>query len=216
MAIKIMLDAGHFGKYNRSPVLGDYFESEVMWAFSVLLGDALKAYGFEVSFTRDKQEEDLPVYQRGKAAEGCDVFLSLHSNACDAPEVDRVEIYRSVGSPHAERLGKAISDAVTSCMGVSYGEVKTREGSVRGVDYYGVLRGASDASVPYAFIVEHSFHTNPRAVTWLFDKKDLKKLASTEAKAIADYFGVSIRGDYNLDGEVDAIDYMMLKRDILR
>ncbi len=215
MAIKIMLDAGHFGKYNRSPVLGEYYESEVMWEFSVLLGEELKSLGFEVSFTRDRQEKDVPVYQRGMAAKGCDVFLSLHSNACDAPEVDRVEIYRSVGSPHAERLGKAIADAVTDCMGVSHGEVKSREGNVRGVDYYGVLRGACDASVPYAFIVEHSFHTNPRAAAWLYDKKNLGALASAEAKAVADYFGVSLHGDINRDGEVNAIDYMMLKRRLL-
>lgn len=216
MAIKIMLDAGHFGKYNRSPVLGEYYESEIMWAFSVLLGERLRAFGFEISYTRDKQEIDLPVYQRGMAAKGCDVFLSLHSNASDAPEVDRVEVYRSVGAPHAERLGKAIGDAVAECMGVSHGTVKTREGSARGVDYYGVLRGAHDASVPYAFIVEHSFHTNPRAAAWLYDKQNLGTLASVEAKAIADYFGASQSGDFNRDGEVDALDYMMLKREILK
>lgn len=215
MAIKIMLDAGHFGKYNRSPVLHEYYESEVMWEFSVLLGERLRAFGFEVFFTRDAQEIDLPLYQRGLAAKGCDVFLSLHSNACDAPEVDRVEIYRSVGAPHAERLGKAIGDAVAECMGVSHGEVKAREGSARGVDYYGVLRGACDASVPYAFIAEHSFHTNPRAAAWLYDKQNLDTLAGVEAKAIADYFGVSLHGDINRDGTVDAVDYMMLKREIL-
>lgn len=215
MAIKIMLDAGHFGKYNRSPVLSEYYESEVMWEFSVLLGERLRAFGFEVSFTRGKQEVDLPVYQRGLAAKGCDVFLSLHSNASDAHEVDRVEVYRNVGAPHAERLGKAIGDAVAACMGVPHGAVKAREGSERGVDYYGVLRGARDASVPYAFIVEHSFHTNPRVAAWLYGKKNLSTLASAEAKAIAEYFGSAIRGDINRDGSVDAVDYMMLKREIL-
>lgn len=216
MAIKIMLDAGHYGKYNRSPVFRDYYESEAMWELSVSLGNALKAYGFEVSYTRAKQETDMPVYRRGKAAAGCDVFLSLHSNACGAPEADRVEIYRSVGAKHSERLGKALANAVTDCMGVSLGEVKTRKGSASGVDYYGVLRGACDASVPYAFIVEHSFHTNPRVAAWLYDAQNRDTLAKAEARAVADYFGISLRGDINGDGEVNAKDYMMLKRDILK
>lgn len=215
MAIRIMLDAGHFGKYNRSPVLDTYYESEIMWEYSVLLGDCLRSFGFEVFYTRTEQKTDLPVYQRGLAAKGCDVFLSLHSNASDFPEVDRVEVYRCFKATHAERLGKAICDAIVSCMGVSYGEVKVREGSTRGVDYYGVLRGAYDAAVPYAFISEHSFHTNPRAVAWLSDKKNLGTLAFAEAKAIADYFGVSLRGDMDGDGKVSAKDYLMLKREIL-
>ena len=215
MAIKIMLDAGHFGKYNRSPVMNSYYESEVMWELSVLLGEELRALGFEISYTRDEQVKDMPVYQRGLAAKGCDVFLSLHSNASDAPEVDRVEVYRCVSAPNAERLGKAISDAVAVCKGASYSEVKTRKGAVSGVDYYGVLRGAYDVSVPYAFIVEHSFHTNPRAVAWLYDKKNLRTLARAEATAIADYFGVSLRGDIDGDGKVNAKDYFMLKREIL-
>ena len=215
MAIKIMLDAGHFDKYNRSPVQEDYYESEAMWEFSVLLGSALREYGFEVSFTRTKQKNDLPLYRRGASAEGYDVFLSLHTNACDAPEVDRIEVYRCVGAPHAERFAQTVADAVASCMGVSLAQVKAREGSTQGVDYYGVLRGAHDASVPYALIVEHSFHTNPRAVAWLSDKRNLQALAKAEARAVADYFGVALRGDYNLDGKVNAKDYLMLKRDLL-
>ena len=215
MAIKIMLDAGHFGKYNRSPVMDSYYESEAMWEFSVLLGEALREYGFEVSFTRAKQANDLPLYRRGASAKGCDVFLSLHSNACDVSDVDRIEVYRSVNAPHAERFAQTVADAVASCMSVSRVEVKVREGSTQGVDYYGVLRGASDVSVPYSLIVEHSFHTNPRAVAWLSEKCNLQTLAQAEARAVADYFGIPLRGDYNRDGKVNAKDYMMLKRDLL-
>lgn len=215
MAIKIMLDAGHYGKYNRSPVMASYYESETMWEFSILLGEQLRDYGAEVFFTRAKEQEDLALHARGMSAQGCDVFLSLHTNACDVPEVDRVEVYRSVRAPHAERLAQTIADAVATCMQVSSAVVKTRMGSTDGVDYYGVLRGAVDASVPYAMIVEHSFHTNPRATAWLSDKSNLLSLAKAEASAIASYFGIPLRGDYNLDGKVNAKDYLMLKKNLL-
>lgn len=86
--VKICIDAGHVGSnYNQSPVVKTYFESAAMWKLHLLLKAALKKKGFEVVTTRAKQENDLGVYQRGAAAKGCDVFLSLHSNACGTESV---------------------------------------------------------------------------------------------------------------------------------
>jgi len=31
MAIKVCLDAGHYGKYNRSPAVSSYYESDMTW-----------------------------------------------------------------------------------------------------------------------------------------------------------------------------------------
>ena len=49
--VKICLDAGHFGKYNRSPVLSSYYESDMNWKLHLLLKAALERYGIEVITT---------------------------------------------------------------------------------------------------------------------------------------------------------------------
>lgn len=59
--IKIMLDAGHYGKYNRSPANGAYYESDFAWKFHKLLKAALEKRGISVGTTRDAQANDLEV-----------------------------------------------------------------------------------------------------------------------------------------------------------
>ena len=97
MGKKICIDAGHYGKYNRSPVVKEYYESDMTWKLHLLLKEHLERYGFTVITTRKEQTKDLSLYNRGKSAKGCDLFLSLHSNATGGnagnESVDRVDIY---------------------------------------------------------------------------------------------------------------------------
>ena len=44
MSVKIMLDAGHHGNYNHSPVLDSYYESHAMWKLHLLLKQELEAF----------------------------------------------------------------------------------------------------------------------------------------------------------------------------
>ena len=87
--MKIMLDAGHFGKQNRSPILPEYYESVMTWELSHRLQAALEQYGITVGQTRSQQEVDMPVYQRGKSSAGYDLFISVHSNAFSDANIDR-------------------------------------------------------------------------------------------------------------------------------
>ena len=81
--VKVCLDAGHVGsKYNQSPVVKTYYESAMVWSLHLKLKAALEARGFEVVTTRKTIDTKMDVYDRGTASKGCDVFLSLHSNAC--------------------------------------------------------------------------------------------------------------------------------------
>ena len=110
MAYKICLDAGHYGKYNRSTVVPEYYESEMTWKLHRLLKAALEKYGFEVMTTRTDQAKDMDVYYRGYAAKNCDLFLSLHSNACDTEAVDYVVVYRAYDNQNnADTLGLALA-----------------------------------------------------------------------------------------------------------
>lgn len=191
MAIKICLDAGHYGKYNRSPAVKTYYESEMNWKLHLLLKKYLEQYGFQVSTTRSDKDKDMELTARGKASKGCDLFLSLHSNAVGSTmneKVDYVVAYVMLdGSTDA--LGEKLAACVTEVMATKQSpHVKTRKGS-RG-EYYGVLRGAAAVGTP-GIILEHSFHTNTRSTKWLLEDANLDKLARAEAKVIADHYGLS-------------------------
>ena len=76
-----MLDAGHYAKYNRSPVLPDYWESDFTWKLCKYLKEELQKYAsVKVGTTRSDKNKDLEVYQRGLKAKGYNLFISLHSN----------------------------------------------------------------------------------------------------------------------------------------
>lgn len=191
---KVLLDAGHYGsKYNQG-VISEYYESNMTWELQGYLKKELLAYGITVGVTRTNKDTDVAVYKRGTMAKGYDLLISLHSNAASAESVKRVSIYKplsGIGDKIAELIGKA----VLNCMNLKadknwYYETKTRKSEKGNWEYYGVLRGAADVGVP-ALIVEHSFHTNKEACSWLLKSANLKELAKAEAKAIAGYFGIA-------------------------
>ena len=188
MAIKICLDAGHYGRYNISPVNKKYVESEMAWKLHLLLKKELEAYGFEVITTRSDKDTDLALLSRGKKAKGCDLFISLHSNACDTESVDYPVIIVPI-SGKGDAIGNKLADCVTATMGTKQkGKIYKRKGSGNW-DYYSVIAGAVNVGV-VGMIIEHSFHTNIRATSWLLDDSNLEKLAEAEAAVIAKHYGL--------------------------
>lgn len=190
--IKICLDAGHVGgKYNQSPVLDSYYESAMNWKLHLLLKAELEARGFAVITTRADRETDLTVYKRGAAAEGCDIFMSIHSNACGTESVDYPVVYRAYDNlNNVDTLALALAKEIGELMDTRQaGRTATRKNSAGG-EYYGVLRGARAVGVPYYMLLEHSFHTNLKATEWLSDDANLAKLAVAEADILAAHFGV--------------------------
>lgn len=185
--MKICIDAGHYGKYNRSPVNKAYYESDMSWKLHNYLKSALQAYGITVVTTRHTQAGDLGLESRGKKAAGCDLFLSIHSNACDDAAVDYPLACCCV-SGKVDKLGKQLADKVHSVMGTRQtGHIIKKRGY--GGDWYGVLRGAAAVGVP-GILLEHSFHTNLRATNWLLVDANLQKMAQAEADVIAAYYGI--------------------------
>ena len=193
---KIMLDAGHYGsKYNAGAVSG-YYESNMAWELHNYLTMELKSYGFEVGVTRTKKDTDLEVYKRGQKAKGYDVLISLHSNAASEETAKRVSVFRPINGT-GKKLAELLADAVFSTMNLKedknwYRSVNTRaySESKPTTDYYGVIRGAVSVG-SIGIIVEHSFHTNKEACKWLMSSDNLKALAKAEAKALADYYGMT-------------------------
>ena len=192
MSKKICLDAGHVGsKYNQSPVVKTYYESAMVWALHLKLKAQLEARGFQVVTTRASIDTDLGVYERGTASKGCDVFISLHSNACGTESVDYPVVYRAYDNKNdVDTLALKLAKKVGELMGTAQaGRTATRKNSSGG-EYYGVLRGARAVGTPYYMLIEHSFHTNTKATKWLSKDANLDKLAVAEADILAEFFGM--------------------------
>lgn len=192
MSKKICLDAGHVGsKYNQSPVVKTYYESAMVWALHLKLKAQLEARGFQVVTTRASIDTDLGVYERGTASKGCDVFISLHSNACGTESVDYPAVYRAYDNKNnVDTLALKLAKKVGELMGTTQaGRTATRKNSSGG-EYYGVLRGARAVGTPCYMLIEHSFHTNTKATKWLSKDANLDKLAVAEADILAEFFGM--------------------------
>ena len=197
--MKIMLDAGHHGDtHNAAPFDTEpkYYESNMNWELHLLLKEELEKRGVTVLTTRKEKADDLGVFERGLMAKGCDLFISLHSNATgsDDPKLEYIDyplvIYPLLDKGEALAFANVIGKKVQEVMQTKQ-EYRTwiREYPNRpGIDYYGVIRGAVEAGCKMAFLIEHGFHTNRYCVEWLLDKNNLKKLAAAEAETIVSYF----------------------------
>lgn len=191
----VCLDAGHYGKYNRSPVVPEYYESDMVWTLQQLLKAKLEQLGITVTTTRTDKDQDLALVSRGECAKGADLFLSLHSNAASTAQPNWVvgicfrQDDNSDIDERSRQIATALSSAVAQVMGVTYqidtkASSKDRDGDGRLDDYYGVLRGAHRVGT-VGVILEHGFHTHEATARWLLDKDNLEKLAQIEAQVIA-------------------------------
>ena len=196
--IKICLDAGHYGKYNQSPCNKKYYESEAMWRLVEYLKEELLAYnGVHIITTRSSIDQNPALYNRGQRAKGYDLFISEHSNAVGSGvdnNVDYAVVYRSYKNKNnSDGLGLRLAKAVADTMGTKQNPRTSTCKSEKGNwEYYGVLRGADDAGCPLFYIVENSFHTNPKSTEWLLKDDNLRKLAQAQAKAIAEYYNLKV------------------------
>lgn len=184
----VCLDAGHYGKYNRSPVVAEYYESDMNWKLHLLLKKELESYGIEIRLTRQDKETDLNEYYRGTASEGADLLLSVHSNAAQRESADYPVVYVPLNGSGNE-LGKKLAACIRRLMDTAEPDrIAIREGA--NGDYYGVIRGATAVGT-IGLILEHSFHTNEWATKWLMDENNLASLAKEEAKIVAQWFDVA-------------------------
>ncbi len=189
MAKKVCLDAGHYGDYNRSPAVKEYYESHMNWKLQGYLKQELERRGIQVITTRTDPQKDLPLVDRGRMSQGCDLFLSLHSNAAGNgvyENTDYVVAHVQLDGK-GDALGLTLARVVAGAMGTKQApRIAKRQGSSG--EYYGVLRGAAQAGT-LGIILEHSFHTQTKATRWLLQEENLKTLAREEAEAIAAWLG---------------------------
>ena len=201
---KICIDAGHYGTYNTCPGNSKYSEAKVMWKLHLYEKEYLEKLGHTVILTRSNQEKDLDLVPRGKAAKGCDLFMSDHTNAVGSSmneSVDYVVVYYLTDDTttnideKSKVIATELSKVIANVMGTKQAcQAKTRKAEsdrngdgIKNDNYYGVLHGARVAGVP-AVLPEHSFHTNTKIVNWLLVDANVKKLAKAKAEYIHKYF----------------------------
>lgn len=200
---KICIDPGHYGKYNRSPGIPEYYESEMVWKLSLLQKKYLEQMGHEVLLTRTDPSKDLALLSRGKKSKGYDLFISNHSNAVGNymnESRSNVAIYYLVEDHTtncdeiSKKFAEKIGPVIAGTMGLTY-QLHTRAAQsdrngdgFKNDNYYGVLEGAHMVKTP-AVILEHGFHTHAATVRWLLNDANLDRLAKAEAECINEFFG---------------------------
>ena len=208
----VVIDPGHTGNtYNAGAVKG-YYESKAVYDLSLYEKAALEKRGIDVIMTRERNQ-DPGLYERGQMAvkKGRGyanvVFESNHSNAFNGKAYG-VTIIRSAHLPSSEKLADRMIDAIVKVMkpstGITYNRGVTTKTQSNGADWYGVIRGAvsgattqgqaQNGPVRYDYIVEHGFHDNQKECRFLSKQENLKAIAEAKAAVIADYFGISDKG----------------------
>lgn len=185
----VMLDAGHYGLYERSAVYPSYYESNMAWTLHQYLKTELERYNnVAVGVTRAEKAKDLAVYSRGAAAKGCDLFLSMHSGTTSSSNYPLIMVQKgNTSDPLAINLGKTIQ----TTMGLSHSyKISQKLTADQDTEFYGALRGARAVGVK-GMLLQHASHANKTSAVWLSQEDNLKKLARAEAAAIAEYYGLS-------------------------
>jgi N-acetylmuramoyl-L-alanine amidase len=90
----VVVDAGHGGRDPGALGIGGVREKDVTLALAKILRKSLRARGFEVVLTRDR-DRTLSLEERTAIAEGSggDVFVSVHANASPRAELAGVELF---------------------------------------------------------------------------------------------------------------------------
>ena len=178
--MRIVLDPGHTAGYNKYPApYSGVNEGTQMYILASYLAMQLRAKGYDVILTRNSVE-DPTLLDRGADASGADLFISLHSNACESPSVDRVVVIPTITNkdPVYRTFCQDIGDTVKETIGINgntqiYERTYTDNGTVK--DYYGVIRNAVTYGCKRSLIIEHGFHTNLVVAKWLTSATNLNK-----------------------------------------
>lgn len=189
--MKVMIDPGHYGKnVNQSPVDKTYYESATVWKLGNYLADSLRSMGVLVGMTRTNIDENPPLVERGRMAQGYDLFVSAHTNATGNSQGSEVANWpvcfvqvSGASTEIGERIGKALMPLFNATKYEVYAKPSDYDPNV---DWYGVLRGAAQVGVP-GLIVENGFHTCKANVDLLKQDSFLRLLADTEAETIVEY-----------------------------
>lgn len=197
--IVVIIDPGH-GSIDGGANQNGIKEESMNWSIATSLKAELQTYwGVKVYLTRGSSEYNSNT-GRGRfgLALNADLVVSIHNNSGSAT-ASGVEVYGTVNPTHSamvSKLGKMIC-AKVSAVGLHNGGYRTRTSSSDSSrDFYTLIDEAVRAGIP-AMIVEHCYLSNPTDAAFISNAVNRKKVATADATAIAEYFGLVKRGVSN-------------------
>ena len=209
----VALDPGHGGSDGGASANG-LVEKNLTLKIAQYCKAELEQYGgVTVYMTRDDDTYlDLDERVDNAAANGADVFVSIHINSATVSTAHGAEVYypneNYISSVHqpGKNLAQEIQDELVS-LGLYDRGIHVRntvedtypDGSKH--DYYGIIRYSKLAGFP-GIIVEHAFISNPEDAARLSRDSFLQQLGVADAKGIAEAYGLS-KGKWETVGEND-------------
>lgn len=190
--ITIMIDPGHGGRNLGGQVPG-IEEKNITFMTAVAMKEELEKYeGITVLMTR-YEDTELSLQQRAQlAAEaGADFFFSLHYNKSVSGRLYGAEVWiPSLGENYSKAYacGDLILNELCDGYGLYRRGIKTKLGN-GGLDYYGVIRGATSFGIP-SMIIEHCHMENVEDIPFYNSPEKIKKLGVLDATGVAKYFGL--------------------------
>ena len=194
---KVKIDSGHYPNHPNKGQSG-YWEYQGVWKISNYLKEFLEEQGIQADLTKTYEEtfnNDKDLTVRGKKAQGYDLFISEHTNGHEDTYVRGVECFYDYSKPEdkiwAEELTKSISELMNNPNRGSKTRTYIDKGKI--LNYYGVIRGASETNCPHIFLIESGFHSNLIDEAFLKVDDNLKKIAEAQAKIICKILGVEYK-----------------------
>lgn len=188
MKTTITLDPGHGGEQkvekssaNRAVGPGGTLEKELTLSLGLAVQAVLKERGHSIHMTRES-DENFGLKKRANKSrdKGSDVFVSIHFNGCDTPDVQGTETYYHIGAATASRrLAACVQKAVRYVTGLRDRGVKRANMTV--------LQPSEHAPCTACCLVEVSFLTDPREEGRLKSQTYIFALAAGLADGIEEY-----------------------------
>ena len=200
--IVIVLDPGHGG--NDAGACNAGFgtnEKNSNWEIALACKAYLEKYeNVEVLLTRYNRDEYSSLNSRVQVAVNneADLFVSLHNNATASTTTSTggCEVYISVVEPFASNTKQLAKDICSnlSALGLRNRGVKVRKSTyMPDDDYYTVIAKSIMNGIP-SLIVEHAFVNNADDANKLNNPAMLKAMGEADARAIAKYFNLKLKG----------------------
>lgn len=198
-SLVIALDPGHGGKEDGACYYG-VFEKDINLKMANLVKQELEKYqNVKVVLSRGVDEKvGLSERVQSIATEKPEVLISLHFNASVSHGSKGASVYITTKEGYRQEMQNLADcflgefESLGLANAGTFARV-TQMGGRRGDgtfdDYYGLLRHASNASIP-SMIVEHCYMDQKEDRQWVREEKGLRQLAIADANAIAAYYGL--------------------------
>lgn len=187
MPTKIYIDQGHNPRNPNAGAEGNGLrEQDIVYDIGVRLSDILNANGIETRLSRPTPETQLGTSNATSLAArvneanswGADYFISLHTNAADAPSAEGSEAYVYRRGSVAAELARNILEGLNDSTGLP----------TRGVFARPSLYVLRKTRMP-AVLVELGFITNPYEASLMSTRPDL--FAEGVANGVFNFLGLA-------------------------